>query len=141
MDLTVQVQDSILNIRVAVLIKTSKGYILEKHKQGYLFFVGGRVQINESSEDAAKREILEEIGVEVKNIKLSSIIENFFKTQEGQVHEICFVYTAEEINDLQLTGDLGEYGLEELLENDVRPAIMKDLLKSKREGISHLVCR
>ena len=60
MDLTLPIEDKILNIRVAVILKTKIGYVLEKSKNGYFFVLGGRIKINESSEQAARREVFEE---------------------------------------------------------------------------------
>ena len=74
MDLQIKLQDTTLKIRVAGLVKTSKGYLFEKNQEkGYVFTIGGKIMLNESSEDAIKREIEEEIGMNVKEIKLRSL--------------------------------------------------------------------
>ncbi len=139
MDLTLTVGNTILNIRVAVIIKTSKGYILEKHKDGYYFLLGGRIKAGESSEDGAKREVLEEIGVAPEGLKLKAIIENFFDTPEQKIHEICFVYTANDVNVLQLEEGLGEYPLSEIEHLDLRPNVTKEIITSTTDGILHFI--
>ncbi len=75
------------------MIKSGDNYIFEKHKQGYYFGVGGRVKIGERSDVAAIREVEEELGVTVIDLKYKTVIENFY----DNVHEICFVYTCEDI--------------------------------------------
>ena len=39
MDLTIQLDQITHNIRVAVIMKTDKGYIFEKNPEGYLFML------------------------------------------------------------------------------------------------------
>jgi 8-oxo-dGTP pyrophosphatase MutT (NUDIX family) len=67
-----------LNIRSAVIIETENGYISDQDRlDGFYYAVGGRIKINETSEEAAKREIYEEIEIMVKDIKLKAIMESF----------------------------------------------------------------
>ncbi len=53
--------------------------------------------MNEKSVDAVKREIQEELGVEVNVDRMLWINENFFKeeTSEEQFHEVCIFYLVE----------------------------------------------
>ena len=54
-DLSLNVDDFYLNIRVAIIARTKNGFILEKKKTSeYYFLIGGRMKINESSLEAAK---------------------------------------------------------------------------------------
>ncbi len=97
MDLTINLeQNNILNIRVAIICQTENGYLLEKNKKGFYFFLGGRVKLGESSLQAAKREFHEETGLEISEFEFISTIENFYDDKgglkEGAVHEKCFVY-------------------------------------------------
>ncbi|MEI6296906.1 MAG: NUDIX domain-containing protein [bacterium] len=130
MDLTINIKDIILNIRVVVLVKTKKGYVLEKSPNGYLYFIGGRIKINETSEEAAKREIHEEIGIEIDKLIFKTVVENFFISKENKpVHEISFVYTTEgELEIPDLTADCIEYPSDEFEKLDIRPKILKDYI-------------
>lgn len=57
--------------------------------------LGGAIEFGERSEDAVVREIREEIGAEITNLRYIGIIENLF-TYDGQTgHEIVIVYEAD----------------------------------------------
>ena len=57
--------------------------------------LGGGIHFGEHSRDAVLREIREETGAEVENLRLVGVLENIF-TYEGEPgHEIVFVYDAE----------------------------------------------
>lgn len=64
-------------------------------QQTYLRPIGGSLNFGESAEQAAKREVLEEIGVEVCTLSLLGIIENHFSFNHQPGHEIVFIYQAE----------------------------------------------
>lgn len=51
-----------------------------------------RVQIGENSIDSVKREMMEELGIEVKVERLLWIIENFFEYEKSDYHEIVMYY-------------------------------------------------
>lgn len=127
MDLTINIKDIILNVRVAIIVKTKKGFVLEKHPQGFLYFIGGRIKINETSEEAAKREIYEEIGMHVEKFTFKTVVENFFISENQPVHEICFVYmTDDELEIPNLLSDHIECPIDDFKNMDIRPKIIKD---------------
>lgn len=141
MDLTIKLDSETLNIRVAILLKTKNGYIFEKHKNGYLFAIGGRIKLNESSMEAAVRELKEELLMSDEDfnikLKLRVLIENFLEMKNSEndyehVHEICFVYEAEEVYGGLLRE---EYFIEVLPEDfakhDIRPTVLLDLINDK----------
>ena len=150
MDLTIKLDgENYLNIRVALIVQTKNGFVLQKHKRGFYFFLGGRLKTGESSLQAAKREMMEETGLEIENFKLVSVLENFFSGEENtKTQEICFVYTTpiiEKIDwDIELVEinkeDIVEVGRQEMIEMDILPEIIKKLiLESKLEAISHFI--
>lgn len=56
---------------------------------------GGAIEYGEHSLDAARREMQEEIGADVANLRLLGCVENIFQ-YEGEIgHEIVFVYRAD----------------------------------------------
>ncbi len=140
MDLEVNIQDTILNIRVAILIKTKNGFVLEKSPNGYFYFIGGRIRINETSEETAKREILEEMSIKIEKLTFKTIIENFFISKENQsIHEICFVYIADdelEIHDL-MPGHV-ECPSADFRNMDIRPKVIKDYILNN-DNRSHVI--
>lgn len=54
--------------------------------------VGGSVEFNETAEEAVRREVMEEIGVQVKNLEFLEVVENRFVYHGEKGHEIVFVY-------------------------------------------------
>ena len=141
MDITIKIEDMTLNIRVAAILKTSKGYLFEKSKNGYLFPVGGRVKLWESSEEAIKREIKEEIGMEISKMKLVSLIENFFLVGEEKIQELCFVYEAEEEFAGAASSEFIEIRLEDIDKNDIRPSSIIEILKSEKGSFKHFIIK
>ncbi len=141
MDLTIQLEGIKLNIRVAILIKTAKGYLFEKGNNGYLFTLGGRVKIGETSFDAAKREVFEEIAYDIKDIKLTAIVENFFGPVDAKVQEICFVYSHEGTVDIKLPAEFVELKASELADQDIRPEVMKKIIHESKDGINHYIIK
>lgn len=91
-DLCVDVDGTILNIRVLVIMNTPKGYIFEKHKEGFYFAIGGIIKIGESSIEAFAREMLEELNLKNVSVKMVGIVENFFKMDGNDYHEINMVF-------------------------------------------------
>lgn len=57
--------------------------------------LGGGIEFGESSRAAMLREIEEEVGLEVENLRLIDVVENIFVCEGGQGHEVVFVYDAE----------------------------------------------
>jgi 8-oxo-dGTP pyrophosphatase MutT (NUDIX family) len=65
-------------------------------KQNYYYRpLGGGIEYGESSQEAVIREIREELGVEIENVRLLGVLENIFIYEGRQGHEIVFVFDAE----------------------------------------------
>lgn len=58
-------------------------------------FPGGRAEIGETSVETLKREMIEELGVEVRVGRMLWSVENFFRYEERDYHEIGFYYEME----------------------------------------------
>lgn len=58
-------------------------------------FPGGRAEIGETSEETLKREMVEELGVEVSVGRLLWSVENFFHYEERDWHEFGLYYAME----------------------------------------------
>jgi len=141
MDLTIPVGDTVLNIRVALLIKNDQGYIFEKYNDEFCFVVGGRVKVGESSEEALKREVFEELGISFSNFTLKSIIENFYLYNERTVYEICFVYQTEDIFEKDLGPEFLVCSKSEIADLNLRPEIMKKVILDDGKEILHLIVK
>ncbi len=58
-------------------------------------FPGGRAEIGETSVETLKREMIEELGVEVIVGRMLWTVENFFRYEARDYHEIGFYYEME----------------------------------------------
>ncbi len=139
MDLSINVGDTKLKIRVAGLLSTPNGFLFEKSDYKYIFPIGGKIMINETSQEAIIREIEEEVGMRVKNLKLCSVLENLYSTQSGKVHEICFVYKTEEIFTGPVPKGFIEVPMNEIENFDIRPNIISSILKNKDGLFKHII--
>jgi hydrolase, NUDIX family len=95
MDVTFQTDVGRFNYRVAgVLIHENRLLVMTDERSPYYYLPGGRVSMNEESTMAIKREIKEELDVEVEATQLLWIVENFFVEQQSQeqFHEIGMYY-------------------------------------------------
>jgi 8-oxo-dGTP pyrophosphatase MutT (NUDIX family) len=142
MDLQIKLQDTTLKIRAAGLVKTSKGYLFEKNEGvEHVFPIGGKIMLNESSEEAIKREIKEEIGMDVKEVKLRSVIENFYGTSPDKVHELCFVYEVQEEFTGTVPPEFVEVSFEDVDKNNIKPTSITEILKSENNSFKHFVIK
>jgi len=69
----------------------SLGYDRVKDEHFYRLF-GGSIEYGETSTQAIKREIKEELGCKVLNLKYVGIIENIFTFNGRLGHQIAFLY-------------------------------------------------
>lgn len=64
----------------------------------YLLPIGGGIEFGETSAQAAQREVMEEIGAEIYDLRLLGVLENLFSFNGNSGHEIVFVYEAQFVN-------------------------------------------
>ena len=120
----------------------------------YFYSVGGAVHIGESADEAVKREVFEETGVEYEIDRLAVIHENFFSQsaetgERSQCHELAFYYlmkprgTRELKSDSRTSSGVKEtmhwIPISELGQIKAYPAFMKSYLESPHPGIEHIV--
>ncbi|MFP5077276.1 NUDIX hydrolase [Rhizobium sp. YIM 134829] len=81
------------NFRIAGL-GFRDGHVLVHRATHELFwtFPGGRAEIGETSEQTLKREMREELGLDVTVDRLLWTVENFFRYEGRDYHEIGFYY-------------------------------------------------
>ena len=54
--------------------------------------LGGGIEFGERSEDAVRRELKEELNVEITNLKYMGTLENIYTFNGGSYHEVVMVY-------------------------------------------------
>ena len=77
----------------AIVIKNNKvllGKRKNSHGEGTWCFPGGHLEFNEKIEECGKREVLEEAGIKIKNIKLGPFTNDIFK-KEGKHYVTLFL--------------------------------------------------
>lgn len=81
------------NYRIAALVLDGTR-ILVHQEEGERFWTvpGGRCEILEDSKETLRREMLEELGVEAEIGPLVWVVENFFRREGRDWHEIAFYF-------------------------------------------------
>jgi 8-oxo-dGTP pyrophosphatase MutT (NUDIX family) len=84
------------NLRVAGIARRD-GHLLVHRAKGDAFWTlpGGRVELGETCEAALRREMIEELGLEVVVTRMVWSVENFFALSGRNYHEIAFYYSME----------------------------------------------
>ena len=137
-----------------IIIEDGCVLFIGSRAENYLYSVGGAVHHGETAEDAARREVFEETGVNYEVDRLAVIHENFFDESDGTLrgmrcHEICFYFLMKPRG----TRELGPEGrnsfgfaetrhwipIAELKEYRAYPEFLADYLARPHEGIEHIV--
>ena len=83
-----------------VLVRRDDGAILAApgfdhvKKQRFYRPLGGGIEFGERAEDAARRELREELGAELTDLRLLGTFENLFTYQGQPGHELIWLYEA-----------------------------------------------
>lgn len=85
---------SVCLVRNGTKILLAEGFDPAKNER-YVMPVGGGIEFMEPANEAAAREMFEEIGVRVRNLHLLGVSENRFNYNGSDSHEIVFVFAAE----------------------------------------------
>ena len=114
---------------------------------------GGRVEMLEPTGDALRREMLEELGVEVRVERLVWVVENFFEYDSKPYHELafyflmtfprgCYLYNEDKpflIDDEGVKFTFRWYPISKLEDIRLYPAFLKKRLGSLPETMEHIV--
>lgn len=94
------------------MVKNNHVLIHRSKNERYWAFPGGRVQLGEDSIKSIKREMMEELGLEVKVERLLWLVENFFKYEGRDYHEIGMYYLVSDDKSSDEIDTTPFYGLE-----------------------------
>ncbi|MCL6580416.1 MAG: NUDIX domain-containing protein [Firmicutes bacterium] len=125
-------------------------------KDDFWCLPGGRCELLEASREAVRREMREEIGVEVEVGRLLWVVEAFFADPEGKnpCHELCFYYRIELPADFLRTagetfggrdGDLELlfrwFSVRDVPELNLVPPFLRERLPAPPGSVEHIVSR
>lgn len=96
----------------AIILEAGCVLLAQNVKDRYYYSIGGAVHLQESVEEAVRRECLEETGLEYEIDRLCFIHENFFHDGDMRpFHELAFYYLMKPRGSLALKGhDASMYG-------------------------------
>lgn len=95
MDIGITIEAAKFGVRAVALV-IHEGYVLLHQPDGEDFWnpPGGRAQVLETSAEAVRREMLEEVGEEVVVGPLQWVVESFHDQGASRYHEIGFYHLA-----------------------------------------------
>ncbi len=87
-DMCVPCEGGLVNLRVgAIIMKDGQSLMVgNKRSPEYLYSVGGRIQFGETAEEAVRREVREETGVDMEVDRLGFVHENYFYGDAPRQH-------------------------------------------------------
>ena len=155
MDLTFKTPDGRFNYRVgAIIIHDGNALLMRNPEVPYLYTVGGRVNYNETTEEAVIREVLEETGVKLSVDRPVFFQEQFFDEEvTGEhFHEVAVYYCMKDsaalgnlkcssVTERGVSEELIWIPLDELERHYVVPVSIARELKNLPEHLTSIVER
>ncbi|MCL1840465.1 MAG: NUDIX domain-containing protein [Propionibacteriaceae bacterium] len=158
MDIAIDAGPGVLQLRVGALIVEDGATLLAGAAEDpYLWTVGGRVQLGESTEDAVLRECREETGVDWCVDRLVGVVEGFYRPVSAGLgmasacyHELGFYYAVHRDRSAPINVTSGEdFGqqtlrwvpLDELEASPHFPRALVRLLACPAPDVMHIVDR
>ena len=77
---------------VGVVIHKNSVLLHQGEGDSFWVFPGGRAELGESAEQTLRREMKEELGIEIEVVRLLWFVENFFTYADKQYHEIALYF-------------------------------------------------
>ena len=137
-----------------IIIRDNKVLLVDMDDSGFLCLPGGYVELGERSDEAVKRELLEETKRNVAIIKYLGVAENYFINKYNKkIHEISFYYLMnfidndfdesdftliENDNGHKIKLDFKWIDISILNKFDIRPSFLKKIINNKLE-FNHLI--
>ena len=155
MDLTFSTPGGRFNYRVGAIIIHDKKILLMRNPEApYLYSVGGRVNYNETTQEAVIREVFEETGLTLEVDRPVFFHEQFFDEEvTGEhFHEVAVYYLMKDIDDLSgldcasvtergVSEELVWIPLDELEQHNIVPVSIAKELCHLPKHLTHIVER
>ena len=147
-DMCVPCGEGLVNIRAGALIMKEGKLLMVESSRGYLYSVGGRIQMGETAQEAVVREVLEETGVIMPIKRLIAVHENYFygdiKPNQGKlIYEISFYFLMDVPKDFEpVCNSVTEAGESETLKwvsPDTPQRIFPDFFREEAKSPSECV--
>jgi 8-oxo-dGTP pyrophosphatase MutT (NUDIX family) len=151
-DISFRLDGHRINLRVGGVIVVSGRVLLNRlERDDYWFLPGGRVATGESTDQAIRREIREELGIDCRIIRPIVLMENFFTHGGEPFHELG-VYYLLDTEGAPLPKDGDRVGTDDglhfhwqpvdrLAAIDFRPAVLATHLAKPPATLEHIVSR
>lgn len=136
----------------AIIIENGCVLFAKNELDDYYYSIGGGVHVGEKAEDAVKREVFEETGIEYEVERLAFIHENFFEgtgSLEGlKCHEIAFYFLmkprgTQELKSNSYTQGVREYmhwlPINRLNEYVAYPSFFAEKLLNMDDKVEHII--
>lgn len=126
------------NFRVSCIISSEGKYLLHRKKgDSFWNLIGGRTSLGESSIDAVRREIQEELGCDCTIDALVHVGENFFSFKGADFHEILMIFSGElkepfREEDLEQDIEVKWFSVEELEQIDILPQYTREVIQGPK---------
>ena len=152
--ITFERENLCFNYRIAgVAIRDGKVLVQQPEVGGYYFLPGGRAELQEPAKETLRREMQEELHVDVTVGRLLWVVENFFESDGREFHELgmYFLMTFPDdspVNDTGQTFALQEgshaftllwRSLDDLVTVPMYPSFLQTALQSLPEQTEHIV--
>lgn len=116
----------------ALIIKDKKILVCQTEGRNYYFLPGGHVEFGETMHGALLRELREEMDARVTMSKFIGGVENLFKQEDLQKHEITFLYHVDidlsEVNSKEGHIKFFWFSYDEFIEENIVPPALKDAI-------------
>lgn len=148
MDFRTKTDHHSFGVRVsALMIKNGNIYLAKSPKEEY-YLIGGAILVNELTEDAIKREILEEVGVTIDVGPLAFVVENQFILEGVAFHQIEFHYIVTPLSEPNAYMEEGNQtrqcewvALDKLKDINLNPSFLKTALQEWDGQVRHFISK
>lgn len=146
MDFRTQIEHQSFGVRATALIIRDGKIYLAKTPKGRFYCIGGALHFGETSEEAVKREVREEVDMEVQVEKLAFVAENQFTIGNRDFHQFEFHYLVTPITEpnpqMNENGRMREcewVPLSDLEKIHLEPSFLQTALQDLKQPLQHII--